>query len=94
MEETLKLKWTRPESIGFPKTWYTFKARDTDSNELVEYRIQDIPDSRKEEVVQCMVKHFSKDEPLCDAYGMCSKRKKFEWELRAFRNCSLMCLII
>lgn len=70
MEETIKLKWTRPELMDFPKIWHTFKAKDTDSDELIEYRIQDIPDSRKEEAVHCMVQQFSRDEPLCDAYGM------------------------
>lgn len=69
MKDLIEFKWTRPESKEFPKIWHTFKAKDIDSDELVEYRIQDLPMSRKEEVLEYMARNFIKDEPFCCAYG-------------------------
>lgn len=70
MDKDIELKWKRPKSSEFPKVWHTFMAKDVESTELVEYRIQDLPESRKEEALNCMVQYFCKDEPLCQAYGM------------------------
>lgn len=64
------LKWKRPESVEFPKVWHTFKARDVDSDELVEYRIQDAPQSRAEEIYQFMGEYYIKDEPMGQVLGM------------------------
>lgn len=62
-------EWKRPESSEFPKIWHTFKARDIDSDNLVEYRIQDLPESRFDEAVRMMSSAFCRDEPICEAYG-------------------------
>lgn len=64
-----KLTWRRPETSEFPKIWSTFKAKDIDSDELVEYRIQDLPESRFEDALDFLVEILSKSEPLCEAYG-------------------------
>lgn len=69
MTEDIELKWKRPKSSEFPKVWHTFKAKDVESAELVEYRIQDLPESRADEALNCMIQYFCKDEPLCQAYG-------------------------
>lgn len=75
MAEIIELKWKRPESSEFPKVWHTFKAKDVGSDEFVEYRIQDLPESREEEAINCMVQYFCRDEPLCEAYGTeCSNK--------------------
>lgn len=64
------MKWKRPESSGFPEVWHTFKAVDVESTELVEYCIQDLPESKEEEAVNCMAQCLFKDEPLCAAFGI------------------------
>lgn len=69
MKETVKLSWYRPESVEFPKLWCTFKASDINSDELVQYRIQDLPESRIDDGINFMAKYFCMDEPICEAFG-------------------------
>lgn len=69
MSEIVELKWKRSDS-EFPKVWSTFKARDSDSDDLVEYRIQDLPESRFADALKTMVSIFCDDEPLAQAYGI------------------------
>lgn len=69
MVNNIGLKWKRPENSEYPKIWLTFKAKDVDSEKLVEYRIQDLPESRFDEAVQFMTTNFCKDEPLNEALG-------------------------
>lgn len=73
MKETVDLQWKRPESLKFPKIWLTFKAKDIDSDELVEYCIQDLPESRFQDAMDFMLTIFCKDEPVSEAYGMCKE---------------------
>lgn len=69
-EKFLTLKWKRPDSTEFPKVWHTFKARDLYSDELVEYRIQDLPLERMEEAFEHMFDNYIKDEPIGQVLGM------------------------
>lgn len=69
MAEVVELKWKRP-ALEYPKVWSTFEAKNIDSADLVEYRIQDLPESRFEDALEIMVSTFCKDEPLAEAYGM------------------------
>lgn len=55
--------WRRPRELCFPVKYYKFVTRDKDSNKLVEYRVEDIPESRYEEACRFMVKHFVPYEP-------------------------------
>lgn len=63
------LKWKRPESSPFPKIWHTFKARDIDSENLVEYRIQDLPLDRFADCHEQFAKTFMQGEPLGTPLG-------------------------
>lgn len=65
------LKWKRPESIEFPQVWRTFNAMDVESNKSIEYRIQDLPESRFTDGIDFMVQHFCRDEPICESLGLC-----------------------
>lgn len=72
MEKTGKnftLKWKRTDTFEYPKVWHTFKAKDIDSDNLVEYRIQDLPESRFQEGIDFMAENFCKYEPLNEALG-------------------------
>lgn len=60
----IQLKWTRPRTAEFPKIWTTFHARDIDSEKIVEYRIQDLPENRFADAVEHMVSNYLKDEPM------------------------------
>ena len=56
--------WKRPESLDFPKCYYKFQAVDSDDvNQLVEYRVEDIPEHRYVEAVDFMIKYFVPFEP-------------------------------
>lgn len=68
-ENFIEIQWKRPSSVEYPKIWRTFKAHDLNSNELVEYRIQDLPESQFEDAIEHMVKHFIRDEPMNEAFG-------------------------
>lgn len=69
MRKITESEWKRPESSEYPKIWHTFKARDVDSDNLVEYRIQDLPETNFDQALQMMSNAFCKDEPICEAYG-------------------------
>lgn len=60
----IKLKWTRPDSIEYPRIWHTFMARDLNSDSLVEYRIEDLPVSRVQDAYDHLLAHYIKDEPI------------------------------
>lgn len=66
----LTLKWNRPESIEYPKVWHRFKARDLNSDKLVEYRIEDLMEDRVEDAFKHMRENYFKDEPVSQALGM------------------------
>lgn len=63
------LSWNRPESVEYPKIWLTFQARDTDSDSLVEYRIQDLPLDRIDDYCKYLLVNFIPDEPVAKAFG-------------------------
>lgn len=69
MKYSIDWKWKRPQSAEFPKVWHTFTAKDTDSDALVEYRIEELAESRTEEALKVMVQQFTHGEPLCTAFG-------------------------
>lgn len=76
MDDSIEFKWKRPISSKFPKIWHTFTAKDVDSEELVEYRIEDLSVDKSEEVLKLLVQYFCGGEPLCIALGN-DGRKKF-----------------
>jgi GNAT superfamily N-acetyltransferase len=66
-------KYKRPESLTFPQTYYKFNAKDKNSDKIVEYRVQDLPEEYFEQAVNFMVKYFIPDETLCMSLGIPSK---------------------
>lgn len=72
MAEIPTLKWKRPATLEYPKVWYTFKARDLNSDELVEYRVQDLPLEKADEVFEYMYNNYIKDEPVGAVLGIIS----------------------
>lgn len=68
--EGLSLKWKRPDNVEYPKVWHTFMARDLDSDQLVEYRIEDLPFEKIDEVFEHMQANYIQDEPIGQVLGM------------------------
>lgn len=62
-------KINRPSNIPYPNVWLTFNAPD-DNGDLVQYRIQDLPEDRFEDAVKHMLANFLLDESLCRARNM------------------------
>lgn len=65
----MSLQWNRPAEVKYPSVWTTFKERDSNSDELVEYRIQDLPESMFEEAIKHMIEYFITDEPMSNSHG-------------------------
>ena len=59
-----QLKWSRPSNVAFPSVWLRFEARDVDSDALVEYRIQDLPEDRFEDAIKHMTQYFLADHTI------------------------------
>lgn len=59
--------WKRPESVPFPSVWLKFKAKDIDSDDLIEYRVQDMTETDFEVAFDHMNTYFLKDEVMNDA---------------------------
>lgn len=70
MAEMISLKWKRPESSGYPKVWHTFRERDVGNDNLVDYTIEDLPESKFQEAISILIENFCKGEPLWMAYGI------------------------
>lgn len=69
-ESDITLKWKRPDSIlEYPKVWHTFQARDLDSENFVEYRIEDVTQSNADDVFNHMKQFYILDEPVGQALG-------------------------
>jgi hypothetical protein len=60
-------KFIRPAHLKYPQVYHTFRAKDKDSDELVEYRVQDLPEEFIDEAVELLKMYFIPDEPLCIA---------------------------
>lgn len=69
IENLPTLKWKRPESVEFPKVWHTFKARDIDTDNSVEYRIQDLPLDRVDDYFKHLLDVYIPGEPVGQALG-------------------------
>lgn len=58
-------KFKRPESLSFPQIYHKFKAKDKNSEKIVEYRVQDLQEHYFERCVDFMVQYFLPDETFC-----------------------------
>lgn len=60
----LKLSWTRPADIPYPMTWTTFKAKDVDTDDLVDYEIRDLTMDRFDESFDILTNDYLRNEPM------------------------------
>lgn len=57
-------KFEHPASLKFPLVFHTFKAKNNESDEIIEYRIQDLPEEDYKRAVDLMVSDFMPEETL------------------------------
>jgi hypothetical protein len=69
-----KLNWTPNADFPYPNTWLKFKAKDLDSEKLVEYRICDLPENRFEDIFDLTVNDFLANCPGYSALGIIKTR--------------------
>jgi len=72
LSKLIKLHWIRPSTIKYPKIWRTFQASDWDSDKLIEYRVEDLPESRYDDAINHLEAFYLKDEPVSEALGACN----------------------
>lgn len=70
--------WTRPENVPYPSVWLTFKAKAPDSDELVNYTVQDLPEDRFEEAIEHLIGVFIHDEPMCRSKKLAQQPESVE----------------
>lgn len=64
-----KLAWSRPITVVSPQIWRIFSARDLTTDDMVVYRIQDLPVERIEDAIQFMLNNYLKADPIIQAFG-------------------------
>lgn len=57
-------KFERPKNLEFPKVYHTFQAKDVDSDNLVTYRVQDLPEEYYEKALELMKNYQLPEETL------------------------------
>jgi hypothetical protein len=60
----------RPENLEFPKVFYTFKAKAKESDEIIEYLVQDLPEDRFEDALEMIKTDYLPEESLCASKGI------------------------
>lgn len=60
----MSFNWSRPSHLQYPKVWLEFKANDVDTNDLVDYTVQDLPEDRFTEAIKIMASNFLADAPM------------------------------
>lgn len=61
--------WERPSNVPFPSVWLTFQAKDLESDNMIEYRVQDMPEEYYGKALELMEFNFLRDEAMCAATG-------------------------
>lgn len=66
-------KFVRPETLPFPETFYKFKAKDKNSDDIVEYRVQDLPEDYFESALDMIAQYFVPQETFCLCKGIAER---------------------
>uniref|UniRef100_A0A1L8DAF7 N-acetyltransferase domain-containing protein n=1 Tax=Nyssomyia neivai TaxID=330878 RepID=A0A1L8DAF7_9DIPT len=90
------IKWKRPDNIPFPQVWWKFSAKDPDTGDTIDYRIEDLTEDRYEEVVDLMINRFVPDEPMCCSLGIPKDEVSLEemrgmWKEAVTQKLTLVC---
>lgn len=70
IDTDMSTEWIRPAHIPYPHIWLEFEAKEArDSDRLIKYRIQDLPESRFDEAIQFYCDSYIPDEPMVKTIG-------------------------
>ncbi|KAG5684449.1 hypothetical protein PVAND_013683 [Polypedilum vanderplanki] len=81
-------KFQRPVDLPFPLVYHTFLAKDKESDEIVEYRIQDLLEEGFEQAIELMARDYSPEETFSRCRGIVIDPSAFE-EIHGFWRESL-----
>lgn len=65
----IRLHWTRPKTIEYPKIWRKFIGPDLDSDKSIEYQVEDLTESRYDDAIKHMKVVYLRDEPVSQVLG-------------------------
>lgn len=67
----MKPVWSRPiDTISYPKVWLEFTAKESkNSDHIIKYWIQDLPEDRFDDAIQHIANHFLLDAPISKFFG-------------------------
>lgn len=71
-------QWERSmDKMPYPHMWAEFHQKESkDSEKVVRYWIQDLPEDRYDEAIQFMITHYVPNIPIYGSVGSYSKRKE------------------
>jgi GNAT superfamily N-acetyltransferase len=76
----------RPESLKIPQVYHKFKAKDKNSDEIVDYQVQDLLEEDFERALDLMVKFYLPDEPFAISMKVCANEEAVEDFRRFWRT--------
>lgn len=71
--------WIRPKNVPYPSVWLTFKAKDLNSDDLVEYRVQDLTEEYFGEAFINLKNFFMKDEAMNNSIKLWQDQESIEF---------------
>lgn len=86
----------RPSDLPFPTIYHKFQAKDKDSDEIVEYRIQDLLEEDYEKGIDMMISEYCPDESFNRCRGVSDnpeaiKEKRMIWRKHVDKKLSVGC---
>ncbi|XP_058115977.1 uncharacterized protein LOC131284423 [Anopheles ziemanni] len=82
--------WKRPDTVPFPTVWHRFSGRTPDTNDLVNYVVQDIPENRFDDCIEHMCSYLLRDEPTCRCFALADDPIAI-WRKVLERRCAVVC---
>lgn len=68
----------RPQNLKFPQVFHKFSVKGRDSNEIEEYRIQDLPEDLYETALELYAKDYLPDEILSTSRDILNNKIAFD----------------
>lgn len=63
----------RPSILAFPQVYYKFKANDNNSNNVVDYIVQDLPEEIIDDAIKMLIEDYLSGEPFALALNLLDK---------------------
>lgn len=87
-------RFSRPSSLEYPQIYYKFSAQNENSDNEVNYKVQDILEEDFDYAVEILIKHYLPEEPLCLGRNFSEKPEDVEFMGNFYKNLLLMKLSI